>query len=116
MERKYKKIYEFKQIVKKQTEYQIAKNRYNDTSIIGNELHELSEKLGFEFARKNYKGNFIPKYDIRLVYIAYGLSKGKQYIQIEQPKERNILSSFDWSYINQMKDHFTESISEVENE
>ena len=116
MERKYKKIYEFKQILKLWAEYRKRTNRGT-----GNpqepmmEMEKLCKESGIEFTRKTYSGNIVPNSEIRYAYIAYGLLRGKQYIQIERPRTENELYQSQWKYIKQLMDHFTEKVEEPVN-
>lgn len=55
------------------------------------------------------QSNKLKQIDIRLYYIAYGILRGKQYLQIENHcKNENELSEWDWKKITDIIDAHTQ--------
>ena len=111
MEHKYIKTYELKQIIKLWADHIKYQNhdQYADASENFKRLNELSIEFGFPVMQKQYYGNnLMVKYNIRLFYVAYGLLRKRQYIQIEQPRNNNQLNESNWNTIHSIMNHFKE--------
>jgi len=98
---KYIKIYEFKQIIKANSEYlkyvRLTRKLNAPASLIKkrNELRKLTTDPDW----------------IRYQHIAYCLLRGKTYEQIEKPRPEHALSNSNWKYINQLVEKYTDIIT-----
>lgn len=104
MEKKYKNIYELKQLIKLHAEM----NKYMRLTRkkVHDEKYDILEKETWDKLKKQSEKYGIYYQYSRLYYIAYGLLKGKKYNVIEVPRLDNSLTESGWKCIKHIMDTF----------
>jgi len=124
MERKYKKTYELKQVIKAYAEW-ASTYKFTRKLECEDKWHKLQDEAYVKYIEllkkhkltyySSYSETHSPAYNIRLLYVAYGLLRKMPYPKIERPREENELSKGEWEIIQEIKDKFKEVEVEVEN-
>jgi hypothetical protein len=116
MEKKYKNVYELKQIIKSYSRYlkyvRLTRKQKHDPNFDTLATESFAETIkllhpkGLTYKLRYANDEYMISCKIRHLFIAYGILRGKEYSVIESPKKDNALTSYDWEKINALLETF----------